>query len=155
MDTFSLFKDKALQLCSRREYCRKDICDRIVSWGCTPDKADELVNFLVEHKFVDERRYTEAYVKDKLRFNKWGRVKIAYMLRMQNIDKDMITDVFSEIDEAEYCESLSNELRKKHKSGLRGNEFEIKGKLFRFATSRGFEPEIVNEAINQLFGCYK
>ena len=143
-------QNKAMQLCSRREYCRKDMLEKAVSWGCTPAEARELIDFLVEEKYVDERRYTEAFVRDKLRFNKWGRVKIAYMLRTQNIDKDIIMNVLSEIDETEYIEMLTGELQKKYRSVQRGTASEIKGKLFRFASSRGFETEIVNEAISRL-----
>jgi len=76
-------------------------------------------------------------VRDKLRFNKWGRVKIAYMLRAKNIDGSIVADVLQEIDDAMYNEILTGELQKKYRT-LRGNAFEIKGKLFRFATSRGF-----------------
>ena len=144
-------KDKAMQACSRREYCRREISDKLVSWGCTSAETCEVVDFLVEQKFVDERRYTEAFVKDKLRFNKWGKVKIAYMLHAQNIGRNIAMDVLSEIDETEYKQILTGELQKKHRS-IRGNVFEIKGKLYRFATSRGFESEMVNEIIFQLIG---
>ena len=139
-------REKAMQCCSRREYCRKDMFDKAVSWGCTQAEAREVVDFLVEQKFVDDRRYTESFVKDKLRFNKWGRVKIAYMLRTQNIDSAIVRDVFSEIDETEYHRILTVELQKKMKT-IHGNAFEIRGKLFRFAISRGFEPEIINECL--------
>ena len=142
-------KEKAMQWCSRREYCRKDVFDKAVSWGCTPVEAHEVVDFLVEQKFVDERRYTEAFVKDKLRFNKWGRSKIAYMLRMQHIDTNIIGAVLSEIDQAEYDKILTGELQKKCKS-INGNAFEVKGKLFRFAAGRGFEPELVHDAISKI-----
>jgi len=142
-------KNKAMQLCSRKEYCRKEIFEKLISWGCTSAEACEVVDFLVEQKFVDERRYTEAFVKDKLRFNKWGRVKIAYMLHAQNIDRKMALEVLSEIDETEYQQILASELQKKHRT-IRGNLFEVKGKLFRFAAGRGFESELVNEAISQL-----
>jgi regulatory protein len=148
--TFKEAKDKAMQWCSRREYCRKDVFDKAVSWGCTSAEARELVDFLVEQKFIDERRYTEAFVKDKLRLNKWGRIKIAYMLRAQNIEKNMVMDVLSEIDETEYRQILNGELQKKHKT-IRGKAFEIKGKLFRFAAGRGFEPDMVHEVISKIF----
>ena len=138
-----------MQWCSRREYCSKDIFDKVVSWGCTPDEAHKVVDFLVEQNFLNDRRYTEAFVKDKLRFNKWGRVKIAYMLRAHNIERSIISDVLSEIDENEYSEVLMDELQKKHKT-IKGNTFEINGKLFRFATGRGFESEIVNEMISRI-----
>ena len=140
-----------MQLCSRREYCRKEIFDKLISWDCTPTEVCEVVDFLVEQGFLDERRYTEAFAKDKIRFNKWGRVKIAYMLRSQNIDRNMTLEVLSEIDETDYRQILAGELQKKYKT-LRGNIFEIKGKLFRFAIGRGFEPELVTEMISQITG---
>ena len=136
-----------MQWCSRKECCCKEMLDKVVAWGSTPDEARELVDFLIEQKFVDERRYAEAFVRDKLRFNKWGRVKIAYMLRMQNIDKKMILDVLSEIDPTEYQQILSGELQKKIKTIRQGNSFENSVKLFRFAISKGFEPEMINEEI--------
>ena len=142
-------REKAMQWCSRREYCSKNIFDKVVSWGYTPEDAREIVDFLIDQKFVDDRRFTDAFVKDKLRFNKWGRVKITYMLRSQNIDKNIIMDALSDIDEDEYNNILMGELQKKYKS-VKGNTFEIKGKLFRFAASRGFESEIVNEMISRI-----
>ena len=151
-------KEKAMYWCSRKEYCRKDMFEKAVLWGCTPVEANELVDFLVEQKFVDERRYTEAFVKDKLRFNKWGRVKMTYMLRTHNIDKEIVTDAMSEINDTEYLQILIGELQKKYKTIRQGttklstklNVFEIKGKLFRFATSRGFESEMIDKAISKI-----
>ena len=140
-------KEKAMQWCSRKECCCKEMLDKAVSWGCSFAEARELVDFLVEQKFVDERRYTEAFVKDKLRFNKWGRVKLSYMLRMQNIDNNIIINVLSGIDETEYQQILTDELQKKYRTIRKGNAFEISGRLFRFAASRGFEPEMINEEI--------
>jgi regulatory protein len=146
-------KEKAMQWCSRKECCRKEIFDKAVSWGCSLAEAGELVAFLVEQKFVDERRYTEAYVKDKLQFNKWGRIKIAYMLRPLNIDNDIVVGVLSEIDETEYLKILTGELQKKHKT-LHGNDaFETKEKLFRFGVNRGFEPEIISKIISKMVFC--
>ena len=144
-------REKAMQWCSRREYCSKDIFDKVVSWGCTADEAHEVVDFLIEQNFLNDRRYTEAFVKDKLRFNKWGRVKIAFMLRAQNIERNIVEDVLSDIDQTEYNKILTSELQKKYKS-IHGNAFEVKGKLFRFATGRGFEPEVVYEAIPKITG---
>jgi len=142
-------KEKAMNCCSRKECCRKEIFDKAVTWGCTPAEAREIVDFLVEQKFVDERRYTEAYVKDKLRFNKWGRIKIACMLHSQNIDRNVVMDVLSEIDETEYCRIIFGELQKKFRT-IRGNDCEIRGKLFRFAAGRGFEQEIIHDAITKI-----
>ena len=147
-------KEKAMQACSRREYCRHDIFDKMLQWGCTLTEARELLDFLVEQKFVDERRYTEAFVKDKLRFNKWGRVKMKHMLHAQNVDREIVNETLSKIDDAEYRQILIGELQKKIKTirqaKTKENFVEIKGKLFRFASSRGFESETINKALLQI-----
>ena len=143
-------KEKAMQWCSRREYCRKEMFEKMVSWGCIPTEAQEIVDFLVKHKFVDDHRYTEAYVKDKLRFNKWGKLKITYMLRTQGIDASIIHQMLSVVDSDECEQILLNELSKKYKTIRSSNTFEVKGKLFRFATSRGFEPDMINKIIQKV-----
>ena len=146
MDTLAKLKD----LCSRRECCRKEVFEKALSQGCSQTEADKIVETLVEQKFVDDRRYAEAFVRDKLRFNKWGKIKIVYILRSQDIDRKIIDDILSEIDYKQYKEILRHELEKKYKSGVQGSIYEIKGKLFRFATSKGFESYVVGEEISQL-----
>ncbi len=143
-------KEKAGRLCSRKEYCSKEIYEKIISWGCTPEESQTVVAFLTEQKFIDDRRYTAAFVKDKLRFNKWGRIKIMYMLRMQGIDESVVWEALSEVSEGEYEQILTTELKKKIKTGLSGNIFEVKSKLFRFAASRGFEPDVINVILQKL-----
>ncbi len=137
-------------MCSRREYCRKEMFEKAISWGCVPSDAQEVVDFLVKHGFIDDRRYAEAYVKDKWRFNKWGRIKLTYMLRGQGVGDADIRAGLSAIGEDAYTELLADELKKKRKSIKSDNEAEIKGKLFRFAAGRGFESDIVAEIIRNM-----
>ena len=145
------FKERAMKMCSCREYCRKEVLDRLIKWGCTSSEARDIVDYLVAHFFIDESRYAQAFVNDKLRIGKWGRKKIAYHLRLQNIDKEIIADMFSAIDENEYLQMMIDVLQKKFKTmRLRENIFETKANLYRFAASRGFEPEIANDLISDM-----
>lgn len=135
-----------MQWCARKECCRRDVYRKILEWQALDWEAREMVDWLTDQNFVNDRRYAEAYTNDKLRFNKHGRVKIAHQLRTKHIDKAVVADVLSKIDENQYLQTLVDELQKKHRT-LQGDAFEIKGKLFRFAMSRGFEQEIIAEAI--------
>ncbi len=141
---------KAMQLCSRKEYSSKEIRDKIISWGCSVNDAQLIIDNLIAQKFLDDQRYAEAYVNDKLRFNKWGRIKIAYMLKMEGINSEIIQDVVSGIDMISYEQLLEDELAKKHKTIKATNTDEITGKLYRFAVGRGFEPELVNRTIRKM-----
>ena len=121
--------------------------EKIIAWGCASEDAQTVIRSLNEQKFIDDRRYAEAYVKDKLRFNKWGRIKITYMLRTQGVDETVVREALAEIDELEYEQILADELQKKVKANFSGNAFEMKAKLFRFAASRGFESDVINSVL--------
>ena len=117
-DTISVkeAEEKAMNLCSRREYSRKEMFEKVISWGCLPADAQTVVDFLVKHNFIDDRRYAETFVKDKFKFNKWGRIKLTYMLYKQGIGDSDIRAGISAIDEDDYINLLTNELYKKRKT---------------------------------------
>jgi len=74
---------KAMALCAGREYCRSDIRQKLSTWSIDATDAEKIISKLVIEKFIDEERYCTAFVRDKFRYNKWGRVKIASALKMK------------------------------------------------------------------------
>lgn len=134
-------------MCSRREYASKDILDRLASWGCTKEEARKITAALAEQKFIDDARYLQSYIKDKLHFNKWGKIKISCMLRSMGFDENDIQNALSGIDDREYEDILSAELLKKHKAAGLKTGFDTKAKLFRYAAGKGFETEIINKLL--------
>ena len=116
-----------------------DIEAKLSRYDLTEEERTRILRHLVEEKYVDDRRYAEAFVRDKYRFNKWGRIKIAQGLRMKNIDSETIKSAMEAIDEAEYLSILRDLIKAKRKSTTGKNDYEINGKLMRFATGRGFE----------------
>jgi regulatory protein len=142
--------DKAMRLCSQKEYSCREILKKLLSWGGTPDNAQRIINELVAQKFLDDRRYAAAYVNDKFRFGKWGRIKIGYMLKMQNMEESIIREALEYIDEEEYLNRLKEELHKKRKSIRTASSSELRAKLFRFAAGRGFEPQVIYQALESI-----
>jgi regulatory protein len=141
---------KAQNLCASQEKCKSDIRKKLYDWNIKPDDIENIIDQLTESKFIDETRYAEYFVRDKFRFNKWGRIKIEFALKQKQIPQEIIRKALSEINETEYCESLKNELIKKHKSIKDTEPYKIKEKLLRFAQSRGYEPEISLREIEKL-----
>lgn len=56
----------------------------------------EIVERLVREKFVDDRRFAAAFVRDKLKFNGWGKQKIIYKLRSLGVDNAIISEAIAE-----------------------------------------------------------
>ena len=134
--------------CSVSEQCLSDVESKLAKYDLTEEEKTRILRHLVEEKYVDDRRYAEAFVRDKYRFNKWGRIKIAKGLRIKGINKETISSAMEAIDEQEYLNILHDLIKSKRKSTHGKNDYEINGKLTRFATGRGFEYAAIRRCIN-------
>lgn len=133
--------------CSTSEQCMSDIEAKLSRYDLTEEERTRILRHLVEEKYIDDRRYAEAFVRDKYRFNKWGRIKIAQGLHMKGIDSETISTAMKAIDEAEYLDILRDLIKAKRKSTRGKNDYEINGKLVRFATGRGFEYAAIRQCM--------
>jgi len=139
--------DKAMNYCSRSEHCIEDVRQKLWDWQTPKEEHDKIIETLIENNYINEKRYAEAYVKDKFRFNHWGRVKIRLMLRAKKIDAATIDDALSCIDEDEYTNVLKNIIETESKRVKAATEYERKAKLLRYVASRGFETTLASEFI--------
>ena len=105
---------------------------------------------MIEDDFINEKRYAVAFVRDKFRLNKWGKIKITMALREKGIEKELILSALDKIDEGEYQELLSMLLKNKSKTIKYDFEYEKQGKLFRFAQSRGFENNVIEQVLRYI-----
>jgi regulatory protein len=95
---------KAMALCAGSEMCYSEIRRKLIPLGINGDDTDKILNLLTRGKFIDEERYAGAFVKDKFRYNKWGRVKIGAALKMKKIPDEIISNALESIDDAEYLD---------------------------------------------------
>ncbi len=125
--------------CSTSEQCLSDVEAKLKRYDLSEEERTRILQHLVEEKYIDDRRYAEAFVRDKYRFNKWGRIKIAQGLRMKGIDNGTVNVAMGVIDETEYLHILRELIKAKRKSIRGKSDYEVNGKLIRFAIGRGFE----------------
>jgi regulatory protein len=119
-----------------------------VQWEAPKELIQPIIDKLVEEDYINEERFARAFVKDKFRFNHWGRIKITTHLRVLSISSDIIAKAIGEIDEDEYAEILDETVEKKRKTIKKGTDYEIRAKLLRHALSRGFEYELIASKLN-------
>lgn len=141
---------KAASYCSLCEHCISEVETKLSAWGASDSERDKVIDRMIEENFIDEKRYCAFFVKDKFRFNKWGRKKIAYSLKSKGLDRYLIEDALVLIDEEDYDELLFELLKSKLRGLKYESEYEKQGKLFRFAQSRGFENKFIERAIRKI-----
>ena len=143
-------QDAYLQLaavCAQAEHCEQEMRDKMKRWGVDTEAQERVVARLVKERYIDNERYARAFVKDKIRYNKWGRRKVQQALWMKRIDEDIQQSVLDEIDDKEYLNVLVPLLKQKRKTIKADNDYELNQKLVRFALSRGFDFAIIRQCL--------
>lgn len=139
---------RAMGLCARREICLSDIRQKMEAWGVEDNDKQKIISRLTGEKYIDEHRYAIAFVKDKFRYNKWGKVKIISALKLKNISGENIREAIDSIDEEVYLEVLKNIISNYRKNLKAKNLYDLKGKVFRHCISKGFESSLIYELLN-------
>ena len=141
--------NRVASYCSTAEHCRAEINEKLQRWGIAYDTIARILDRLESEKFIDDERFCRAFVNDKFRFAKWGKMKIVQGLYMKKIPSDVAWRYLNEIDEEEYLSILRDLLTSKRKSIHAADDYELNGKLMRLAMSRGFELKDIKDAVPQ------
>ncbi|MBK7131893.1 MAG: RecX family transcriptional regulator [Bacteroidales bacterium] len=141
--------NKAMALCSRREYCCDDIRNKLISWGVSGSDSEKVIENLIKENFINEKRFATAFVKDKFNYNKWGKIKIAAHLRHRNIAGDIIREALDSIDYDIYTRVLKDLITSHRRSVKSKNQYDLKAKLLRYGLSKGFESSLLYEVLNE------
>ena len=135
-------------LCARSEHCQWEMLEKMRRWELDDETQARVMARLVKERYVDDERYARAFVKDKVRYNKWGRRKVEQALWQKRIADDIRERVLDEVDKEEYLSVLRPLLKQKRKSTKAENDYELNQKLVRFALGRGFTYDIIRQCID-------
>jgi regulatory protein len=141
---------KAMAICSRREYCIDDILSKLQLWGIKEDECKKIIGALIKENFINEKRFTDAFVRDKFTYNKWGKVKIKAHLKLKRIPAEIINSALNSIDNEVYIKTLKELLTSHQRSVKAKNQYDLKGKLLRYGLSKGFESELLYDLLNKI-----
>ena len=141
-------KTLAERYCSGAEHCCSEVRAMLERHKVEADEISLILKYLIKEGYVDERRYADAFVHDKVRFAKWGRVKISQALWQKRIPADVADAALSRIDEDEYMSALKEVVASRYRQTKGATEYERKMKTMKSVCSRGYEPALVRKVMN-------
>lgn len=133
---------KMAGLCANAEQCSADIRQKILKHGFSQDDATKILTYLLTNKYIDDARYSRAYAVDKVRFSRWGKMKVRMGLHAKGISDSDISQALEYIPEKEYAEVIEKTLLAKARS-LDLKDVKDRQKLYRHMASRGFESQLI------------
>jgi len=148
-ERLNILLKKAMTYCAGKECCRSDMSQKLDSWSTDTDETEKIISQLVKENFINEERYASAFVRDKFRYNKWGRVKISAALRQKKIPSDIISGALESLDEQAYREALVKIISDHRRTVKAKNQYDLKGKLLRYGLSKGFEGHLLYDILNE------
>ncbi len=141
-------KNKIESYCAYQERSQQEVRDKLYSYGLHRNEVENLISHLITSGFLNEDRFAIAYAGGKFRVRKWGRIKIKLALKEKKVSEPLIRKALSSIDEAEYRKVLQKVISSKGKSVKEKDSYKRKYKIASYVISRGFEPEMVWEFLN-------
>lgn len=138
------------RLCARAERSSGDALRLMATWDVDRSRRHEVLQKLISDKFIDDRRYAEAFVREKTSLSAWGEYKIRTALRRKSIDEKIISAALGDIDSEANIERLAQRLARKVKSIKYETPYQLKTKLLRYGLSLGFQMEQVMTSVEQV-----
>ena len=137
---------KACRYCAYQERSHYEVREKLYGWGLWKKDVEEILSRLITEGFLNEERFAIAFAGGKFRMKKWGRIRIAAELKKRKVSEYCIRRALEEIPEGDYSKTLNEVIRKKSGKELPHDRATLSS-VARYAVSRGFEPELVWEAL--------
>ena len=142
--------DKCEAYCARSEHCAADVRRKLCEWGAIEDLSDEnggieplwqeIEEILYQRDFLNDARFCNAYVHDKVEYQRWGRVKIQAGLRALQLPEREIQEALKNLDETVYFSNL-RKLIEEHRC-------DSEEKRLRFLAQRGFTFDEIHRVLH-------
>lgn len=140
-----------MRMCARSERSSGDALRLMKRWGLADDDARKVLSRLQTERFIDDARYAEAFVRDKLNLSGWGAYKIKMALRAKGVSKEVIEEVVAPmLDATDMTERLEEMMRRRMRTLKYNSAYDAKTKLIRFAASRGYDIEVAVECASKI-----
>ena len=139
-----------MRLCARAERSSGDALRLMQNWGVNKNEQQEVLQRLIKERFIDDRRYAEAFIREKCNLSAWGRYKIQSALKRKGIASDIIAEALAELNPTDNKKRLQDRLQTKIKHIKYDTAYQLKTKLIRYALSLGFEMDEVMDCVNEI-----
>lgn len=144
-------KRRMERYCVYQERCHKEINQKLYEMRMIPEAVEQIIHHLLEHDFLNETRFSQAFARGKFRTKKWGRNRIVNELKLRQISHFNIKIALREIPDSEYYDTFEALSDKRLKQLDSEKDLQRKRKkLADYLFYRGWESELVYGKVNEI-----
>lgn len=138
-----------MRLCAKAERSSGDALRLMRGWGIADADARRVLERLIADRFIDDRRYAEAFVREKMNLSGWGRYKIGASLRAKGIPQALVAEAMAQTDGTDMGERLTEILLRRMRTLKAATPFDARAKLMRYALSQGYDYETARDCVER------
>ena len=142
---------KLQSYCAYQDRCHKEVAQKLKEMRMISQASEQIIIELIEGDFLNEERFSMAFVRGKFKIKKWGRRRLASELKQRNISKFLIQKALGQISETDYKATFEALVHTKAESITGGSIAKKRKKLADYLLYRGWEAHLVYDKINQIF----
>lgn len=156
MDTYKTYtveeaKSKLERYCAYQERCHKEVENKLKEMRMIPEAKDLIIHHLLQHNYLNETRFAQAFARGKFRNKSWGKTRIIRELKLRDISAFNIKIALQEIPENKYLVTFEALVEKRlNQLTTEKNLLKKKKKLADYLLYRGWEANLVWERVNEL-----
>lgn len=137
--------------CSYQERCHKDVQKKLKEMRMIPEAIDQILFHLLQHNFLNETRFSQAFARGKFRIKKWGRNRIIQELKLRDISTINIKLALKELPESSYLETFEALYEKRlQEVSSEKNLQKKKKKIADYLLYRGWESNMIFDKLSEL-----
>ena len=141
VDTSVKYIDRRLRSINElRDYLKNKEEDTII--------IEEVIDKLIDYKYLDDDRFTKAFIKDKLNFTNWGDYKIKNELKRLGVNEEIIYNNMTSIGDNIYYERINKIIDKDISTNKKYSGIKLKNKIYNHLLTLGYSKEKVISIIN-------
>ena len=149
--TFAEATSRLEGYCAYQERCHKEVQQKLRDMRMIPDAIDLIVLHLLQHNFLNESRFAQAFARGKFHHKKWGKMRIVRELKFRDISKYNIDLALKEISETDYLNTLDALAEKRFlQLASEKNPQKKRKKFVDYLLYRGWESFLVYEKVRDL-----
>jgi regulatory protein len=137
-----------MKLLTARMKTEREMADKLNEKGYTEDIIHYVLNCFKSYGYLDDKKYVELYLREKITINRYGTMKLRNKLYQKGISPELIEEGLQEIDEETILENAVYLANKKINSLKDQESMAVRQKVHRHLVSKGYSYATIARVLN-------
>lgn len=142
---------KMVRLISTKYRSKKEIETYLEKENLKEAEKKQIMSSLIQNGFINDKRFTECYINDRLYLSSDGPSLIYKNLLSYGIEEDLIVASFEKIDPSLFYEKLEKQIQKKVKNNAKYSKYVLENKIVQQFKEKGFKEDVIRNIFASCF----